>query len=101
MICAVTMNDAEEAEGIIRAARSAQMPVAVLFTVETDGRLPTGQLLRSAIEGMGNPAELDRDYARLTRRLPRLNVMGGCCGTDHRHVERIADACVPLVRDVT
>jgi S-methylmethionine-dependent homocysteine/selenocysteine methylase len=45
---------------------------------------------------MGNPAELGRQYARLKRRLPHLNVMGGCCGTDHRHVEQIAHACLPL-----
>jgi methionine synthase I (cobalamin-dependent) len=46
----------------------------------------------------GDPAELGGDYARLMRTLRRLNVMGGCCGTDHRHVERIAGACVPLFR---
>jgi methionine synthase I (cobalamin-dependent) len=28
--------------------------------------------------------------------MPQLNVMGGCCGTDHRHVEQIAAACRPL-----
>ncbi|MDM8167651.1 homocysteine S-methyltransferase family protein [Roseovarius sp.] len=42
----------------------------------------------------GNPAELGRDYARLRRLLPNLSVLGGCCGTDHRHVEAIADCCV-------
>ena len=42
----------------------------------------------------GNPAELGRDYAGLRQMLPRLTVMGGCCGTDHRHVEAIADCCV-------
>ena len=30
------------------------------------------------------------------RRLPHLNVMGGCCGTDHRHVEQIAMVCANL-----
>jgi hypothetical protein len=25
-----------------------------------------------------------------------LNVMGGCCGTDHCHIEPIAQACAPL-----
>ncbi len=44
----------------------------------------------------GDPAELGREYAALKRRLPRLCVMGGCCGTDHRHVEQIAAACAPL-----
>ena len=46
----------------------------------------------------GDPVELGREYAELKRRLQRLNVMGGCCGTDHRHVEQIATACVPLFR---
>ena len=41
----------------------------------------------------GNPAELGRDYARLQRMLPNLRVLGGCCGTDHRHVEAMADCC--------
>jgi homocysteine S-methyltransferase len=26
--------------------------------------------------------------------LPELNVVGGCCGTDHRHVAEIRDACL-------
>jgi len=135
------------------------MPVAISFTVETDGRLPTGQELGSAIEevdqatagyatyfaincahpthfecvladtgawvervrglranasrkshaelnespelDMGSPIELGSDYARIAQSLKRLNVMGGCCGTDHRHVERIAEACVPLFRLAT
>ncbi len=42
----------------------------------------------------GNPAELGRDYARLRRLLPNLTVLGGCCGTDHRHVEAMADCCL-------
>ncbi|MGX1500197.1 homocysteine S-methyltransferase [Labrenzia sp. MBR-25] len=41
----------------------------------------------------GNPAELGRDYAQLKRLLPNLRIFGGCCGTDHRHVEAIADCC--------
>ena len=41
----------------------------------------------------GNPVELGRDYARLQRLLPNLRVFGGCCGTDHRHVEAMADCC--------
>jgi S-methylmethionine-dependent homocysteine/selenocysteine methylase len=151
MVCAVTMNYANEATGIARAARKAGMPVALSFTVETDGKLPTGQSLESAIgevdaatsgypayymincahpthfdfvldsgsgwqkriRGLranasrrshaelneapdldaGNPEELGAQYAALRDRLPALNVMGGCCGTDHRHVESIAAAC--------
>ncbi|WP_299047415.1 homocysteine S-methyltransferase family protein [uncultured Tateyamaria sp.] len=41
----------------------------------------------------GNPADLGRDYALLKRMLPNLRVLGGCCGTDHRHVEAMADCC--------
>ena len=154
MVCAITMNYVEEAIGVARAAERAGMPVAVSFTVETDGRLPTGQPLRAAIEqvddstggypryymincahpshfedalsdegrwlgrvrgvranasrkshaelneattlDVGDPVELGADYARLKRRLKFLNVVGGCCGTDHRHVEQIASACLPL-----
>lgn len=154
MIAATTMTSAAEAVGIVRAAREAGLPVAVSFTVETDGRLPTGQPLAEAIavvdavtdgaasyfmvncahpthlapalaaEGPwmarvrglranasrrshaelddapdldeGDPDALGAEYAAMLRHLPRLNVLGGCCGTDHRHVERIAAACVPL-----
>jgi len=151
MVCALTMTHAEEAVGIVRAARGAELPVAISFTVETDGNLPSGQSLQAALEHVdeatsgyvayymincahpthfdkvlsgpgpwlerlrgvranasrkshaelneaseldaGNPTELGAQYADLRRRLRRLNVMGGCCGTDHRHVTRIAEAC--------
>lgn len=154
LVTALTMNYVEEAIGIVRAAQKANMPVAISFTVETDGNLPTGQTLKSAIQqvdqatagypayymincahpthfehivaeggqwlerlrglranasrrshaelneapdlDMGNPVELGKQYARLKQRLPHLNVMGGCCGTDHRHLEQIAEACLPL-----
>ena len=46
MVTAITMNYVEEAIGIARAARRAGMPVVISFTVETDGRLPTGQTLQ-------------------------------------------------------
>ncbi len=156
MVSAITINYVNEAIGIARAAKLMQIPVAVSFTVETDGHLPTGQSLRSAIievdaateaypsyymincahpthfehalddggawidriQGLranasrkshselndsveldiGDPAELGAEYASLIRRMPRLNVMGGCCGTDHRHVQSIAAACAPLFR---
>ena len=154
MVCAITMNYVEEAIGIALAAKEAQMPVAISFTVETDGRLPTGQSMKSAIcqvdeatsaypayfmincahpthfEGIaveggdwvgriqglranasrmshaelndapkldsGNPEELGGQYAQFKSIFPNLNVMGGCCGTDHRHVTHIARACKPL-----
>ncbi|HMD81093.1 MAG TPA: homocysteine S-methyltransferase family protein, partial [Anaerolineales bacterium] len=50
MVSAITMNYVEEAIGITRAAKRANIPVAISFTVETDGNLPTGQSLKSAIE---------------------------------------------------
>src|SRR5262249_20740604 len=40
----------------------------------------------------GNPAELGEQYAQLFEKLPALCVVGGCCGTDHRHVEHIGRA---------
>jgi S-methylmethionine-dependent homocysteine/selenocysteine methylase len=153
MVAAITMNYAEEAIGVARAAQDAGMPVAISFTVETDGRLPTGQPLQEAIEQVegatamypvyymlncahpdhlalskpwsrrirglranasrkshaelnesaeldsGDPAELGEQYSMLKRTLlPSLNVVGGCCGTDHRHVQRIAAACAPLFK---
>ena len=42
----------------------------------------------------GDPTELAGQYARLLERHPHLRVLGGCCGTDTRHVEAIARACV-------
>jgi hypothetical protein len=47
----------------------------------------------------GDPIGLAGEYAELKRRLPQLSVMGGCCGTDDRHIEQIATACLPLFRD--
>ncbi len=40
----------------------------------------------------GNPQELGRDYLRLKSALPNLCVVGGCCGTDHRHVAAMSSA---------
>jgi len=155
MLCAMTLNYVEEAIGITHAARRAHMPLAISFTVETNGKLPTGQSLGSAIRivdgatsgypvyymvncahpshfahlldpeehwvrrirgiranascrshaelndsadlDTGDPLALARSYAELRQRLPQLTVLGGCCGTDHRHVEAIAAACTPVV----
>ena len=41
---------------------------------------------------VGDPEELGGQYAELRRLLPRLSVVGGCCGTDHRHVEAMGSA---------
>jgi methionine synthase I (cobalamin-dependent) len=42
---------------------------------------------------MGDPLELGGQYAKLKRRFPHINVLGGCCGTDHRHIDSISTAC--------
>jgi len=150
MVTALTLNYPEEAVGIVRAARAEGLPVAVSFTVETDGRLPDGTSLRDAVERVdaetdggaayfmvncahpdhvepalagegpwlervtglranasrmshaeldeaeelddGDPEELGLQYRDLRDRLPAVNVVGGCCGTDHRHVAAICRA---------
>ncbi len=43
----------------------------------------------------GDPAELARDYLRLRAQHPAISIVGGCCGTDARHVQAIADAFAP------
>jgi S-methylmethionine-dependent homocysteine/selenocysteine methylase len=123
----------------------------ISFTLETDGKLPTGESLGYAIETVdratsrfpayymincahpdhfrevldgdagwaqrvrgiranasrkshaelddsteldaGHPQELGEQYAELLLRFPRINVLGGCCGTDHRHVACISASC--------
>ena len=147
MVTAITMTYTAEAIGIANAATGYGLPVAISFTVETDGRLPSGQSLatRSAgrrrdrrrarlLHGQLRPPDplracprraLGRAHPRpranasarsargarrghrpSTRAIrttsapatepsrppPRLNVLGGCCGTDHRHVQAIAGA---------
>jgi homocysteine S-methyltransferase len=149
MITAMTFTQSDEAIGLVHAARSAGLPVVVSFTVETDGRLPTGQPLKEAIrevdeatEGAaayfmvncahpdhfsniledsrwanrirglrcnasrlsheeldncevlddGDPEELANQYKTFTTQMPWLNVFGGCCGSDLRHITQIAKA---------
>jgi homocysteine S-methyltransferase len=43
----------------------------------------------------GDADELSRHYLDLLRRHPHINVLGGCCGTDHQHIEKIIRACAP------
>jgi homocysteine S-methyltransferase len=153
LISALTLNYVDEAIGIALAARSAAMPVVLSFTVETDGRLPTGETLQGAIEATdvatdtypayymvncahpthvlrglspgpwrrrvrgiranasskshaelneataldeGDPVAFGGLHVTLREQLPSLCVIGGCCGTDHRHVEQ---ACLGLKRE--
>lgn len=148
MISAMTLTHAGEASGIVQAAQEIDIPVAIAFTLETDGRLPSGQPLGEAIAQVdaatnngpiyymincahpdhfrdvldaadtwtsriggirsnasrmshaelddaealddGDPVELAQLSAELLTRLPNIRVLGGCCGTDHRHVGCIA-----------
>lgn len=150
MVTALTLTYAAEAVGIVRAATAAGLPAVISFTLETDGRLPSGQPLTEAIEEVdaatdgvaayfmvncahpthfattlvegdatldrvrglranastcshaelgeateldeGDPSDLGARYAALRTVLPALNVLGGCCGTDLRHVRAIRDA---------
>jgi len=151
MVTATTFTQSDEAIGVVRAASGAGLPVVVSFTVETDGRLPTGQPLGDAIEAVdgatgsaasyfmvncahpdhfshtledsdwarriraircnasrkshaeldesetlddGDPVELGGQYVAIRRRMPWLNIFGGCCGSDLRHVSEIARVMV-------
>jgi S-methylmethionine-dependent homocysteine/selenocysteine methylase len=154
LVSAFTMNYTQEPIGIARAAKAAGMPVVISLTLETDGRLPTGQTLKEAIAEIdaetghapayymincahpthfadaletsepwikrlrglranastrshaeldqatdldaGDPVALGRQYAELRRKLRHVTVLGGCCGTDFRHVEQICFACEPV-----
>ena len=42
----------------------------------------------------GDPVALGSQYALLVARFPQLTILGGCCGTDERHVEEIARTCI-------
>lgn len=50
LVSAYTLPYTAEAAGIARAARDLEMPVVISFTVETDGRLPSGETLQHAVE---------------------------------------------------
>ncbi|MCV0395790.1 MAG: homocysteine S-methyltransferase family protein [Rhizobiaceae bacterium] len=153
MVSAITMNTTNEAIGIARAAKAANVPCVVSFTVETDGRLVDGTSLRAAVEATeeateGSPAyymvncahpthfdaalergeawvkrikgvranasakshaeldesteldagditDLGRRYHSLTSAFPSMRILGGCCGTDHRHIAAICEAVSP------
>lgn len=56
------------------------------------------ELNESAELRMGDPRELASSSAALRRGpLSDLNILGGCCGTHHRQIERIAINCIPLM----
>lgn len=150
MVTGSTIPYIAEGVGIALAAKSAGMPVVISFTVETDGKLPSGETLKDAIKQVdlatdfapeyymincahpthfidildgdwtkriravranastkshteldeaielddGNPQEFSLNHIELMKKLQNLNVFGGCCGTDHRHVEEISKALI-------
>ncbi|SES19724.1 homocysteine S-methyltransferase family protein [Lentzea albida] len=89
LVTAMTLTNVPEATGIADAAREAGAQVVISFTVETDGRLPRGDALGDAVRAVD---EDTNGYRKLRERFPRLTVLGGCCGTDHRHVDAISRA---------
>ena len=46
----------------------------------------------------GDPADLAAHYQQLRKEFAQLTVLGGCCGTDDRHIEAIRRTCVPATR---
>ncbi|MDG4876974.1 homocysteine S-methyltransferase family protein [Mesorhizobium sp. WSM4935] len=44
---------------------------------------------------IGDIADLGRRYGALTRSFPSMRILGGCCGTDHRHIAEICEAVTP------
>jgi len=56
-------------------------------------RMSHAELDESEVLDDGNPTELGEDYCKLMKLLPNLRVVGGCCGTDHRHVDAMGHAC--------
>jgi len=58
-------------------------------------RLSHAELDEATVLDAGDPVELAADYLELAALLPGLRVLGGCCGTDVRHVAAIANAWTP------
>lgn len=44
---------------------------------------------------IGDWQDLAQRYSRVLPLLPNIRVIGGCCGTDHRHIGAICAACLP------
>ena len=53
----------------------------------TDGGMETTLIYHESIDG--NPVDRARRSAELRQRLPALNVVGSCCGTEHPHIREI------------
>lgn len=62
LVCAMTLTYADEAIGIARAADRAGIPVAISFTLETDGRLPDGTALADAVRATDDAVRVPPAY---------------------------------------
>ncbi len=62
IVSAFTMSYSEEVIGIVRAAQHHSLPIAISFTLETDGKLPTGMALGEAIERVDAVTNHYTDY---------------------------------------
>ena len=143
-------------DGIVNAAVARGLPSVISFATETDGRLPSGQVLRAAIEQVdattdgaaayfmvncahtehfdtalrtdeawttrirgvranasrmshaeldeaeklddGDPIEFGQLYRALHERFSHISVLGGCCGTDHRHINEVRSLICPATK---
>ena len=150
LVTAITMTHTGEAIGVARAAAAHGLPSVISFTVETDGRLPSGEDLGQAVQAVdeatggaptyymvncahpthvdttllegegwnhrvrglranastmsheeldaaesldiGDIADFGARNAALHAQLPQINVLGGCCGTDARHIDAVRRA---------
>lgn len=84
MLCAVTMTYADEAIGVTRAAAAVDMPVAISFTVETDGRLPSGENLPDAIAAVDDACAQPPAYYMINCAHPTHFRSTVCNGGDWR-----------------
>jgi homocysteine S-methyltransferase len=62
MLTALTLTQSDEAIGIVRAAGAVGLPAVISFTVETDGRLPSGQPLNEAIIAVDEATDAGAAY---------------------------------------
>jgi len=170
LVSGFTLTYADEAAGMVLAAKEADVPIVISFTLETDAKLPSGETLKEAITKVdeltdgyasyfmincahpthfasmlaqelggnddasgeanktqdddagdrsfwlnrlygvranasckshaeldgateldeGDPADLSLRCMQLKSCMPKLCIVGGCCGTDERHIEQIA-----------
>jgi homocysteine S-methyltransferase len=60
-------------------------------------RMSHAELDDSETLDAGNPDDLGQRYRELLQEMPHIRIVGGCCGTDHRHVAAICEACMPAL----